>query len=121
MSHHNELGKKGELMAIKYLKDRGYKILEVNWRDKHKEIDIIARDKNQIVFIEVKTRRNDYFGAPEEAVDMRKQKFLVDAAEEYINNKNIDLDARFDIISILMDRENPNIKHIKEAFYSSIN
>ena len=121
MPQHNELGRAGELLAIKYLKNKGYKILEVNWRDKHKEIDIIALDKDQIVFVEVKTRKNSYFGSPVEAVNMRKQKYLIDAAEEYIINNNIDLDARFDIISILMGRDKPSINHIKEAFHPAIN
>ena len=121
MSEHNKLGTNGELMAIKYLKSRGYIIFETNWRDKHKEIDIIALDKDQIVFIEVKTRSNNYFGAPEEAVDIRKQRCLIDAADEYINTNNIDLEARFDIISVLVNREYPDIKHIEEAFYPAIN
>lgn len=121
MSQHYKLGEMGEQAAIKYLRSKGYIILETNWRDKHKEIDIIAMDKDQIIFIEVKTRRNNYFGSPEEAVDMRKQRCLIDAADEYINTNNIDLDARFDIISVLMNSDNPDIKHIKEAFYPPIN
>jgi putative endonuclease len=116
MSEHIELGKRGELIAVDYLKSRGYKILEMNWRTKHKEIDIIAIDKNEIVFIEVKTRKNDYFGDPEEAVNLKKQKLLINAAEAYIFSNKIDLDARFDIISVICDGSNHSINHIKEAF-----
>ena len=120
MSEHIKLGKRGESLAVEYLKSRGYKILEMNWRTKHKEIDIIALDKNEIVFIEVKTRKNDHFGDPEEAVNLKKQKFLVNAAENYIISNKIDLDARFDIISIISDGSSHNINHIKEAFCPGI-
>jgi len=120
MSEHIKLGKRGELIAVDYLKSRGYKILEMNWRTKHKEIDIIALDKKEIVFIEVKTRKNDYFGDPEEAVNLKKQKFLINAAENYIISNKIDLEARFDIISILTEGNKYNINHIKEAFCPGI-
>ncbi len=120
MLQNNKLGRAGEQLAVKYLGDKGYEIIEVNWRDKHKEIDIIALDKDQIVFVEVKTRRNTFFGSPVEAVNMQKQKYLVDAAEEYLINNKIDLDARFDIISILMGNGKPSINHIKEAFHPAI-
>lgn len=120
MSEHIKLGKRGELIAVDYLKSRGYKILEMNWRTMHKEIDIIALDKNEIVFIEVKTRKNDYFGDPEEAVNLKKQKFLINAAENYIVSNKIDLEARFDIISIISEGSNHNINHIKEAFCPGI-
>jgi putative endonuclease len=116
MSDHIKLGKRGELIAVDYLKSRGYKILETNWRTKHKEIDIIALDKNEIVFIEVKTRKNNYFGDPEDAVNLKKQKFLISAAENYIISNKIDLDARFDIISVIGEGNKHNINHIKEAF-----
>ncbi len=120
MSEHIQLGKRGELMAVDYLKSRGYNILEMNWRTRHKEIDIIALDKNEIVFIEVKTRKNDYFGDPEEAVNLKKQKFLINAAENYIISNKIDLEARFDIISIIGEGNTYDINHIKEAFCPGI-
>jgi putative endonuclease len=116
MSEHIKLGKRGELIAVDYLKARGFNILETNWRTKHKEIDIIALDKNEIVFIEVKTRKNNYFGDPEEAVNLKKQKLLINAAENYIISNKIDLEARFDIISVICDGNKYDINHIKEAF-----
>jgi len=121
MSKHIELGKRGELLAIEYLKANGYKILETNWRTDHKEVDIIAQDNNEIVFIEVKTRTNIYSGSPVDAVNVQKQKLLIDAAEDYIILNNIDLEARFDIISVIIDGNKQSINHIKEAFYSGIN
>ena len=120
MSEHIKLGKQGESIAVEYLKSRGYKILEMNWRTRHKEIDIIALDKNEIVFIEVKTRKNNYFGDPEEAVNLKKQKFLINAAENYIISNKIDLEVRFDIISVIGDSNKYNINHIKEAFCPGI-
>lgn len=120
MTEHIKLGKRGELIAVDYLRSQGFKILETNWRTKHKEIDIIALDKNEIVFIEVKTRKNNYFGDPEEAVNLKKQKFLINAAENYIISNKIDLEARFDIISIISDGSKHNIVHIKEAFCPGI-
>ena len=85
-----------------------------------KEIDIIARENDRIVFVEVKTRKNTRYGSPVEAVNMKKQKHIVDAAEEYIEKNNIELETRFDIISIIMDREKHGINHIKEAFHPAI-
>lgn len=120
MPEHIELGKRGELIAVEYLESRGYKILEINWRTNHKEIDIIAIDNNEIVFIEVKTRRNNYYEDPEEAVNIKKQEYLINAAEDYIFSNKIDLDARFDIISVICDGSSYNINHIKEAFCPGI-
>ena len=114
MPEHIELGKRGELLAIEYLESKGYKILEINWRTNRKEIDIIAIDNNEIVFIEVKTRRKNYYEDPEEAVNIKKQKYLINAAEDYIFSNKIDLEARFDIISVISDGNKHNIDHIKE-------
>ncbi len=121
MSERIELGKRGESLAIEYLKLNGYRILEKNWRTSHREVDIIAQDNNEIVFIEVKTRTGIYSGNPVEAVNVQKQRLLIDAAEEYIISNNIDLEARFDIISVIINGHKQNINHIKEAFYSGIN
>jgi putative endonuclease len=121
MSARIELGKRGESLAIEYLKLNGYKILEKNWRTHHREVDIIAQDNNEIVFIEVKTRTGIYSGNSVEAVNIQKQRLLIDAAEEYIISNNIDLEARFDIISVIINGYKQNINHIKEAFYSGIN
>ncbi len=120
-SRHIELGKRGESLAIEYLKVKGYKILEINWRTNHREVDIIAQDNDEIVFIEVKTRTSIYSGNPVEAVNVQKQRLLIDAAEDYIISNNIDLEARFDIISVIINGHKQNINHIKEAFYSGIN
>ena len=118
MSKHNELGVRGEITALEFLLQKGYSILEINWRFNHAEIDIIARVNNTIVFTEVKTRSSDYFGFPEQAVDNSKQKRMALAAEEYMEQHNIEMNLRFDIISILIDpSEKISIEHIEDAFF----
>jgi len=117
MARHNELGKEGESLAIAYLKKEDYNIIEINWR-KHKfEIDIIARHQKEIVFVEVKTRSTSIFGSPEESVSFAKQKHLIDGANLYLEENEIDLECRFDIIAIVCFEKRSNIKHIKNAFY----
>jgi len=120
MSQHNELGKKGEDIAAGYLADEGYKIINRNWRFGKDEIDIIAETENFIVFVEVKTRSTAYFGEPEDAVDKQKQRFLVRAADAYVNQKGIDLEVRFDIVSIIFEKGKHTIRHIEDAFYPTL-
>jgi putative endonuclease len=121
MSRRRVLGKRGEALAAEYLKSKGYRILEINWRSGHREVDIIAQDNDQIVFIEVKTRTGIYSGNPVEAVDYQKQRLLIDAAEDYINLNNIDMEARFDIVTVIINGNSHRINHISEAFYSGLN
>lgn len=118
MADHNDIGNIGEALALAFLVSKGYKILETNWRFKHKEIDIIAKKAPFIVFVEVKTRRTNYFGEPFTFVDKKKQGFLVKAANEYIIQHDIDEDARFDIISVLHNDMKKDIQHIEDAFYA---
>ena len=116
MAKHNDLGKRGEEIAAQYLSEKGYEILERNWRNKHKEIDIIAKDKEELVVVEVKTRQNDEHGEPDIAVGITKQKMLIWAADAYVRYKNLDVDVRFDIISIVISDAEPEIEHIEDAF-----
>ena len=116
MAEHNDLGKIGEELAVNYLIGKGYEILERNWRNKHKEIDIVAKDGGTLVIVEVKTRQSDGFGEPDMAVTRQKQKCLVYAANAYVFSKRLDLDIRFDIISIVFNQGNPKIDHIEDAF-----
>jgi putative endonuclease len=117
MSENNELGKQGEEIAVAHLLKLGYIILEKNWRAGRNEIDIIAKDKDFLVIIEVKTRSKDIFAEPEEAVTRDKQQALVRAANAYIYRKNIMLETRFDIISIIINKDETRITHLKDAFY----
>ena len=119
MALHNLLGKKGEMLAARYLLDKGYAILEYNWRSGHKEIDIIAKERDTLVFVEVKSRANDAFGDAADAVTPAKISRLISAAEAYVRNKKVDLDFRFDIITVVGDGESHAIEHIEEAFCPS--
>jgi putative endonuclease len=116
MAKHNELGKQGEEIAAQYLIEKGYEIVERNWRNSHKEIDIIAKDGVELVIVEVKTRQSDDFGEPDIAVTRQKQSRLIYAANAYLFRHNLDIDTRFDIISIVMKDGNPIIDHIEDAF-----
>lgn len=108
------LGRLGEKKAEEYLKKQGYKILVLNFKTRVGEIDIIAKEKDVIVFIEVKTRRNDDFGTPAEAVNRVKQQKYFKVATEYLKkNKLEDSECRFDVIEVEEDK----INHIKDAFY----
>ena len=120
MAQHNELGKKGEDIAAAHFEEEGYKILNRNWRFGKDEVDIIAEKGNFIVFAEVKTRSTAFFGEPEEAVDKQKQRFMVRAADIYVNQKSIDLEVRFDIISIIFEKGKHTLRHIEDAFYPTL-
>ena len=120
MALHNITGSKGEKEAVKYLSELGYEILATNWKFRKTEIDIIARTKDLIVVAEVKTRTDNYFENPEDAVNRKKQKHLVKAADAYIKENNISWEVRFDIISILVKNGKTKIDHIKDAFYATL-
>ena len=116
-TYKQEFGKKGETLAEEYLKRQSFLILERNYRYGHKEIDLIGKDGNTIVFIEVKTGRSKSFGAPEWWVTLRKQKNLIEAASDFIQKKNItDCDFRFDVLTIRYEKGGEIIDHIKNAF-----
>jgi len=119
MAEHNETGIKGEVLATNYLKQKGYSILETNWRFKNLEADIIASINSMLIVAEVKTRTGNYFGEPEIFVDKQKQKNLIKTANAYVQRNNIDLEVRFDIISILMKNSTATINHIEDAFYAN--
>ncbi|PCJ25386.1 MAG: YraN family protein [Flavobacteriales bacterium] len=120
MAEHNQLGEKGEEEAKLYLESIGYKILETNWRERKFEIDIIAIDDKEIVFVEVKTRSTNAFGSPEEAVNFKKQQHLIEGADFYLQDKEIDLESRFDVMSIILNSNQKQINHIKNAFYPEV-
>jgi putative endonuclease len=120
MATHNDLGRKGEAMAKAHLEANGYEIMDENWVFGKAEIDLIAYKDRLIIFTEVKTRAGNGFGEPEDFVDARKQRLLVEAADEYIYLMNHEGEVRFDIISILFDRNNNHtLKHIEDAFWPS--
>ena len=117
MAEHNLTGKKGEELAVNFLQREGYKILATNWNYKKSEIDIIAKKEQFLIIAEVKTRNSNYFGEPESWVTKLKQQNLIKGAEAYILKNNIDLEVRFDIISVILSEKDHKIHHIKDAFY----
>lgn len=115
---HLQTGRLGEEIACLYLEKKGYQIVHKGWRYKHLEVDVIIKDAAVLVFVEVKTRTKDTHGMPYEAVDWKKQRKLDRAANIYISKTKHEGDIRFDIISIVAsDIENPEITHIKDAFW----
>jgi putative endonuclease len=111
------LGKAGEELAVKLLKNNGYKIIARNHKDALGEIDIIAKDKETICFVEVKTRRTDKFGSPLEAVSFHKQRQISKAALGFLKKMNLlDSSARFDVVSVLYEEEKPRLELFKDAF-----
>lgn len=121
MAQHNETGKEGERLAREYLQRNGYKVLETNWRFKRDEIDIIARDGNVLVFVEVKSTTSDAWGEPAGKVTVKKQKNITRAADAYVKSNELDMEVRFDVISLLIDKTDKNIHHIQDAFYPLVN
>lgn len=120
MAEHNEIGQRGEKIAQSFLTEKGYKILHVNWRNRKAEIDIIAMDDDILVFVEVKTRQTLIFGEPENAVDYKKQRKLIHAANAYVLKYRFENDARFDIISIIIEKNATVINHFTDAFYPTL-
>ncbi|MDR0798168.1 MAG: YraN family protein [Dysgonamonadaceae bacterium] len=120
MAQHNELGKHGENLAVDYLQNRNYRILHRNWRRSSYELDIVACTDEEIVFVEVKTRSSVIYSSPEEAVNNQKINHLIAAADLYVKIFDIDLPARFDIISIVGQEPNFDIDHIEDAFYPPV-
>ncbi len=117
MAEHNELGKKGEELAIAYLKKKGYKIRDINYRYLKAEIDIVAQKEDVLAIVEVKTRSTRDFGLPQDFVSNKKIKLLVMATDHYVVSKDLDVNVRFDIIAIINDNGKFEIEHLEDAFY----
>jgi putative endonuclease len=117
MAKHNELGKLGEELAVEFLQQNGYTILETNWTFQKAEIDIIAQIDNTLAVVEVKTRSSIEFGLPQDFVKPKKIQLLVKAVNEYVISKDLDVVIRFDIIAIYKEENNYKIDHIPDAFY----
>jgi putative endonuclease len=117
MMQKKELGKKGEEIAIRFLKKKGYRILERNYVCKMGEMDIIAREKDTLAFVEVKTRTSTAFGPPQLAVTLTKQMQLSKVALYFLKEKKLeDVKARFDVVAILLKPQGEEIELIKDAF-----
>jgi putative endonuclease len=116
MAVHNEIGTIGEQIALKYLQELGYEIILTNWQYKKYEIDIIAVDNNTVVFVEVKTRTNNVFGNPEDALTIAKQKQLIEGADYFLNEKELDMECRFDLITVIDPLGLKKLEHYENVF-----
>ena len=115
------VGNRGESIVASYLKEKGYKILERNFRSGRNEIDVVAEDGNSIVFVEVKTTssdRSEDFKLPREAVDKNKKERIIECARDYIMKHRCSYEGyRFDVVEVYLNRDTPEINHIENAFY----
>lgn len=111
------LGKRGEEIAADYLKNKGYQILETNWRYRRAELDLIAMQGAILVFVEVKTRSSDRFGTPESFISRQKENFMAEAANVYMEQIGHEWEIRFDFIAILFTGGRYTIEHFEDAFF----
>lgn len=121
MESNTSKGNFGEQLAQKHLKEKGYMILDTNWRAGRNEIDIIAKFGEHLCFVEVKLRENTWAGAPFSFVGKQKQRSIIRAADRYIRSKDLgDLQIRFDIVSIIHNSKYTEIEHLEDAFYPTL-
>lgn len=112
-----ELGDLGERFALRYLEEKGFKVITQNYRFQRNEVDIICEEDEAYVFVEVKTRQTAQIGPPWKAVTRQKQRQIIKCANQYLIMNDLDKEARFDIISIVHNSQGTFIEHIEEAFY----
>jgi len=117
MAQHNELGKKGEQIAVDYLVKNNFDIIERNYRFDKAEVDIIAKKNQILAIIEVKTRSSSDFGNPQDFVKPKQIQRLVKAVDEYVTENDLDVEIRFDIIAIVKTGTSYDIEHLDNAFY----
>jgi len=117
MAEHNELGKKGEQLAVDFLLKNNYDIIERNYRFDKAEVDIIAQKNKILAIVEVKTRSTIDFGNPQDFVKPKQIKNLVKAVDEYVIENDLDIEVRFDIIAIVKEKKGFKIEHLENAFY----
>lgn len=117
MYYKKAIGIKGEDISANYLIKNGYNLIERNYRSKNGEIDLIALNNNEIVFIEVKTRTNLKYGMPIEAINYKKKRCIIKTAKEYVyKNKYKNINIRFDVIEIYLLNNMYKIRHVKNVF-----
>jgi len=116
MAEHNELGKEGEKLAVEFLLKKGYKIVARNFFYQKAEVDIIARKGKTLAIIEVKTRSTPDFGDPQEFVKAKQIQNLVKAVDYFVNEHDLDVEVRFDIVAIIKNKAGTSLEHLKDAF-----
>ncbi|QRM88925.1 YraN family protein [Lacinutrix sp. WUR7] len=117
MAQHNELGEKGEELAVDFLLQKGYAIMERNYRFQKAEVDIIAKLKDTLAIVEVKTRSTIDFGNPQDFLKPKQIQRIVKAVDHYVTTNKLDVEVRFDIIAIVKTGKTFEIEHLENAFY----
>ncbi|MCK5146845.1 YraN family protein [bacterium] len=118
MSHsRKKTGRDGEIAAAQYLINKDMVIIERNWKNERGEIDLIARDGNTLVFVEVKSGRSNKYGPPELRVDIRKQRQIGKVASAYLMQQSEEMDCRFDVVAVSLTGDRYSIKHYEDAFW----
>lgn len=117
MAEHNELGIKGERIAVDFMRKNGFQILEQNYRFKRGEVDVIAKKEGCLRIVEVKTRQSHYLAGPEITVSKKKQRAIVKVANAFIDVNNFEGETQFDIISIVVNDKTLEIELLEDAFY----
>ena len=117
MAQHNQLGKKGEELAVDFLLKKGYEIIERNYRFDKAEVDIIAKKGETLAIIEVKTRSTSDFGDPQDFLKTKQIQRIVKAVDEYVLVNKLDVEVQFDIITIVKESTGFLIEHLENAFY----
>ena len=120
MATTREIGDEAENLAVQYLVQQGYVVKERNWYHQHQELDIIAQKGPFLIVAEVKSRAGNYVVEPQLAVNRTKQKLIISATNAYIQKHNLDLEVRFDIISIIFFKNGHKLEHIENAFYPTL-
>ncbi len=117
LNKQQQFGKKSESLAVKHLKKQGYRIVEQNYRNNLGEIDIIAKEKDTLVFVEVKARNSSRFGNPKGAVTPKKKRKISMVALQYLkNSRQKNAKARFDVVAISLSGSSPKIELVRNAF-----
>lgn len=117
MGKHNEFGKEGEQIAVDFLLKKGYSIVYRNYRYLKAEVDILAQKKNILAVVEVRSRSSDFIENIADTITPKKIKLLVMAADYYVTEANLDVEVRFDIITILKNKRRFELEHLENAFY----
>ena len=117
MANHNDLGKKGEDLAVVFLEKNGYEILVRNYIFQKAEVDIIAKKENILAVVEVKTRSTNVFGNPQDFLKPKQIQRIVKAVDNYVTSNHLDVEVRFDIIAIVKNGNQFDIEHLENAYY----
>ncbi|MEH6534810.1 MAG: YraN family protein [Psychroserpens sp.] len=117
MANHNELGKKGEDLAVDFLLKNGYDIVARNYTYQKAEVDILAKKGEILAVVEVKTRTSANFGDPQQFLKPKQIQRIIKAVDQFVNTNDMDVEVRFDIVAIVLNKKGMTLEHLENAFY----